>query len=231
MSKIIYQPQITVLLVENDQKITSEIVQALLERNIFVHSVDNLQEAKKILKEIKVNFLICDGMFPRKKGQEEKKSFIPLANHFKKLAEPPMLIAWSNSTHVHEYCRKNKIESYSKIMLTKERFRQRGRKYIQVKVITPDQLAENIEEKYLQSIQLQKKLGSTKLDNYYSEPATILAIFLAFDTRTKLFEETAGYNYGASISRINDKLFTVYIDKKYDAKISQAIYNKIINQR
>src|SRR3989338_4583004 len=127
-----YLPTINVLHVENNETVASLFHESLLQRNVYVHAVDNLKEALWVVENMEVDLIVSDGMFPREKGLPEEKSFIPLAEGIRSLGKTIPIIAWSNSTHVHEYCQAHHLESYSKLLLTRERFQEKGRAYIEV---------------------------------------------------------------------------------------------------
>jgi response regulator RpfG family c-di-GMP phosphodiesterase len=226
-----YKAKITVLHVEDERKIAKSLNEELIKRNIFAYNADNLQDAINVIKRYDVDFIISDGTFPVKKGSARAKSFIPLINKIKKLKKKIEVIAWANSTHVHEYCKKNKLESYSKKVLTKKDFARRKREFIKVQKLNASQLAAIIEKKFLEKINFYELVKDYNLESYYSEPATVLAVFMAADMRTGHLDKTAGLNYGLLVSEIKDGVITQYIDKKDDKKVSDAIYNKLINKK
>lgn len=222
-----YKSKISVLHVEDDKKTLKELASELIKRNIYVHSVTNFKDAIDAIRKCYIDVLVCDGMFPDVKGRKERKNFIPLVERIKKLKKWMDIVAWSNSTHVHEYCRKNKIESYSKETIAKERFKSKGRKYIKVKNLGVCEMADIVEKKILGETGLDK-IKNTRFEEYYTEPATVLGMFMAVDMRTAMFKKTAGMNYGPWLTEIENKLCTVYADKSNDAIVSNSIYQKII---
>ena len=230
MKKIIYKPRIQVLYVEDDKNVAKKYIEELIQNNIFVHHVDNLQDAKDALKKCEMDIVLSDGAYPPKKnGVSTRGMFIKLANYIKENKIKTKTIALSNSTGVLEFCKKNRIEAYSKEILTREWWAGRGKKYINIQRILPKELADKIEVFFIKKIGFDKMTKSAKLEKYYSEPATVLVIFLAFDMRTALFYKTAGKNYGPAIFEIQDGLFTCYIDPKNDKAIAQSIFKKFFN--
>jgi len=224
-----YKPRLQVLFVENDYEIADELVKDLVNQNIYTHHVDNLDDALEIIENCEIDFILSDGMFPTNKGGKEEKNFIPFMHELEKSGKKPEVIAWSNSTHVHEYCKKHGIESYSKIELTKERFKEKGREHIEIGVLRAKEVADLLEEKIIGKSGFEK-VKEIEFVEYYSEPATILGMFMALDMRTALFENTAGLNYGKIISEINNKFFKIIVDPSNDEKIAKSIFNKILNE-
>ena len=230
MKSNIYKPALTVLYVEDEEAIRKDFYEKLIEKNITTVCVDNLAEAVNVLKKCKISILISDGMFPRKAGMKNDKCFIPLVEKAKQLNKNTEIIAWSNSTHVHEYCKQKNILSYSKEIISKERFKERNRKYIKVEKISSSDLAEIVEDKIVKRLKFEEITKKIKLESHYNEPATILGVFMAADTRTKLFQETAGKNYSAIVSKIENGMFDMLWDTKNDAQIAKLIADKIIKK-
>lgn len=230
MTTINYQPRIPVLFVEDDEKIASSLITELTKRNIFVHAVKNFSDAVDAIKKCEANIALLDGNFPSKKGGKGAPNFIPLFEKIKKINQKIEVIPWSNSTHVHEYCKKNNLPSYSKSPLTRERFKLKGRRYIKTKTIEAAEMAEMIEEKLIQKIGYDKFIKHTKLEEYYKEPATVLGLFMATDMRTAMFKDTAGLNYGAMLTEFEDGVCDILIDPKHDGRIAKKIYHKILNE-
>jgi len=219
-----------VLYVEDDKNVAKKYTDALIQNNIFVYHVDNLQDVKDVLKKCEVDVILSDGAYPPKKGGVSTRGiFIKLADYIKENKIKTKMIALSDSTGVLEFCKKNHIEAYTKELLTREWWAGRGRKYINIKKITPEEIAGGIEAFFIKKIGFDKMTESAKLEKYYSEPATILAVFLAFDMRTALFYQTAGKNYSPAVFKIQDGLFTCYIDPKNDKAIAQSIFKKFLN--
>ncbi|MFH0870388.1 MAG: PEP-utilizing enzyme [archaeon] len=226
-----YKPEITVLHVEDDKEAVKQLRSELIGRRIFVHSVDNLADAIKVIKSCTIDFLVCDGMFPVKKGLPEAKSFIPLAEKIRSMKKNIDVIAWSNSTHVHEYCKEHGMKSYSKMVLTRERFKEKGREYIPVECVDAQKIAGLIEQEILKKIGFEGLMRKCEFENQYSEPATILGVFLSGDARTRLFERTADSNYNFFLTEINHGVATLQMNVAEDKKISKLIYDKIIKKR
>lgn len=225
-----YRPTIQVLHVEDRQNYQRALRKELIARGVFVHTVSTLQDARNVFKVCDVRVLVCDGMFPVKKGQKENKSFIPLQEDMRKLGVKTKTIAWANSTHVHEYCRKYGIPSYSKIELKPRHFTRRGRDYFRVKRISAHDLLVIIQEALYDLAGLESKYRDISLSNYYTEPATVFAIFMAADMRTAFFKKTAGRNYGPMASIVRDGEFSLLIDASNDALISKSIFEKIVTK-
>src|SRR3989338_6977013 len=227
----LYRAGINVLHIENEEHVPSDFRDILLQRNIFVHRVDNLEGAKSIAKRFDVDLIVSDGMFPKKAGEPEVKSFIPFVTFLRKNNLEVPIIAWSNSTHVHEFCKKEGLPYYSKFLLTRERFKMKGREYIEVPVKTPQEMADIVIEKLRQLFGLSDVLKESRFKLYYAEPATVLGFFMALDMRTTMLQETAGLNYGPMIVEITDRLFSFYMDQSNDKKIADSIYHKILHQK
>lgn len=230
MNILNYKPGITVLHVEDDKKTAASLVSELVKRQISVFSVDNLEDAVNAIKKCSFNFVVCDGMFPVKKGLPESKSFIPLVEKIKALKKNPEIIAWSNSTHVHEYCKKHSHDSYSKKVLAREDFNKKGREFIKVSCFGASDIAGIIEKKLISESGFAGLLKSHNFESFYSEPITVFGAFLSADMRTGLFKNTAGLNYDVVIIELNNGLCNLFMDKSEDKKISGLIYNKIINK-
>ena len=228
----LYRPTIQVLHVEDRQRYWKPLRKELIARGIFVHTVHTLADAVDVLKTCDVQLLVSDGMFPRKKGLREWKSFIPLQEKIKalRLTVPPITIAWANSTHVHEYCEKHGLAHFSKIELKPHHFERRGRTFFPVTCISPSDLAALVQNKLLEISGIEHTYGTLTLNTYYTEPATVFAIFMASDMRTALFKETAGVNYGPMASVIKDGVFSLLIDDSNDAVIAKSIFKKIKDQ-
>jgi phosphohistidine swiveling domain-containing protein len=226
-----YQATIAVLHVEDDLGVAKKFASELYKRNVYVHHVDNLSDAINVLKKCKVEFVVCDGRFPNfRGGKGGEANFIPLVKLIKKLNKNPKIIGWANSTTVHEYCHNNKLESYSKLKLSKESFTSRNRKFLNITKLAAGELADILEQKIAQKSGFFDAIKKLKLEHYYNEPGTVLGMFMAADVRTKLFEKTAGKNYGPMVSEINKGMLTVFVDKSNDAIIAESIYKKIINK-
>ena len=225
-----YKPVINVLHIEDDESVSVPFHNLLIKRNIYFHAVDNLSEAKNIIKKCAVDIVVADGMFPSKKGGPEKKNFIPFVEFLRLNNINTDVIAWSNSTHVHEFSKKEGISSFSKMPITEERFKEKGREYISVKNMSAFDMVDLLETKLWEANEFSGKISNLKMKEYYSEPATILALSMAYDMRTGLFEQTAGLNYGPVLTKITDGLFTGYLGEEDEAKISKLIYEKILNQ-
>ena len=223
--RVVYSPRITVLHAEDDEKMIAALASELVRKNIFSHAVNNLEDAIGVMKKCGIDLIISDGTFPARKGEEPSKCFIPLVEKVKKLRKKLDIIAWSDSTHVHEYCRKHGLPSFSKGILTKAKFEEKGREFIKVERLEPRQIAELIEKRLLEKIGFDA-LG--RLENYYTEPATVLAISMAADMRTGMFKRTAGLNYSPLLTKVNDGLFSVYMDRSDDKRISDLIHDKIV---
>tara|TARA_Y100000310_G_scaffold345831_1_gene470797 strand:+ start:19640 stop:22951 length:3312 start_codon:yes stop_codon:yes gene_type:complete len=225
--KVEYTPRITVLHVEDDPKIIKSLSEQFLNKQMYVHNADNFEDALEVIKKCDIDFLVCDGMFPNKKGEEEQKNFIPLMKEIDKIGKDIDIIAWSNSTHVHEYCKENNVENFSKYLLTKHRWKIRGREYIKVDVKTAHEMVDIVYKKWLEKINIPKLIKGRKVEHYYTEPGTIIAMYMAMDVRTALFEQTAGVNYGLCITEMNNGEATLLFDPSNDGKISNAIFTKI----
>src|SRR3989338_1720106 len=91
-------------------------------------------------------------------------------------------------------------------------------------------MAELIAEKIMDISGFSSFVKNPRFENYYSEPGTVLAIFMALDMRTALFKKTAGLNYGPIITEMKDGLFTLFIDPINDTAVSQSIYKKILHK-
>ena len=205
-------------------------VKEILKRGIFIYHVDNLADAIEIVKKCKIDLIVSDGMFPKKKGMKEEKNFIPLLEVLEKNKVNTPVIAWANSTHVHEYCKKNKLPSYSKIKVTHEMFERRGRKYFPVPLKNHLEIADLVEEKLIEASNLKKVLSKYIFSEYYKEPITVLGAFMAAEMRTKMFKQTSGRNYGPIIFEMNKGLGRCLVDDKDDKKIALSIFNKIEKQ-
>lgn len=229
--KNLYVGTISVLHIEDDSKVAKKLATELIRRNIYVHSVSNLSDAIKILKKCEVNFVVCDGRFPSFSGGEGGiANFIPLSNAIKKMKRNSEIIGWANSTTVHEYCHKNKLESYSKLQLRKENFARRNREFIKIRKLSAKELANILEQKIAENIGFCKTVKKLKLEHYYNEPGNVLGMFMSADMRTKFFKETAEKNYGPMVSKLNDGMLTVLMDKSNDALIAESVYKKIIQR-
>ncbi|MFH1510755.1 MAG: PEP-utilizing enzyme [Candidatus Woesearchaeota archaeon] len=225
---IALEPRITVLFVEDDKNVRNVLTNLLLKNNIYVHATDNLEDARHALNTCKVDLVLSDGMFPSRKGLAVKKNFIPLVKSIKQ--KDTEIIAWSNSTHVHEYCNQNGIESYSKRMLTRQWFKKKNRPYIKVKRVNSHFLHKLIIEKTVMKTGFESTINEVVLEPHYREPITILAAFLASDARTGRFNEAIGANYRAIVTEIKDGVANVLVDPKSDKAISKRIINKITKQ-
>ena len=230
MNKVNYVPKIQVLYVEDNPKVYNPFVKEILKRGIFIYHVDNLADAIEIVKKCKIDLIVSDGMFPKKKGMKEEKNFIPLLEVLEKNKVNTPVIAWANSTHVHEYCKKNKLPSYSKIKVTHEMFERRGRKYFPVPLKNHLEIADLVEEKLIEASNLKKVLSKYIFSEYYKEPITVLGAFMAAEMRTKMFKQTSGRNYGPIIFEMNKGLGRCLVDDKDDKKIALSIFNKIEKQ-
>lgn len=227
-----YLAAIPVLWVEDDKKIIRAMLPELLKRQICVHHVDNLKDAVDVLKSVKVDLLVSDGLYPRVKGGKEAKGFMLLIEKIAamkkagQLKNVPRLIAWSNSTGVHEYCHKQGMEAYSKFPLTKERFKEKGRKFIRVKALEAERMAETVGRRLKEIYGLKKAFGGKELSFYYREPGTVLALALAADMRTAHFARTVGMNYKPMVTLVDKGEVSVYMDEGNDAVIARKIYRK-----
>lgn len=225
---ILYRPTIHVLHVEDRPRYWKALARQLIERGMFVHTVHTRADALAVLKRCDVEILVSDGMFPRETGGREEKSFIPLQEDIAslKLARPPATIAWANSTHVHEYCRSKGLAHFSKQQLTAYHFERRGRAFFPIRQVSARTLAEIIQEHFFAQAGLERLYGSRALSDYYTEPATVFAIFMAADMRTGLFKNTAGRNYGPMASIVQNGVFSLVMDASNDAAIAREIFRK-----
>ncbi|MFH0979223.1 MAG: PEP-utilizing enzyme [Candidatus Woesearchaeota archaeon] len=223
-----YLPQVSVLFVEDDEKVRKALTNILIKNGVYVHSVDNLQDAINVLRHCKVDILVSDGVFPKRTGLPATRNF-PLLVDFLKSSSTE-IIAWSNSTYVHEYCKKHRIKSYSKILLTRERFRQKGREYIKVRTLAADDIVELIKQRLLARTRLVKLISDSCFEVYVKDPITILGAFLSMDARTTRFKETAGINYGPAISEMNNGIVKALIDTKNDERIADRILSMILRE-
>ncbi|MBW2967590.1 hypothetical protein KY362_03825 [Candidatus Woesearchaeota archaeon] len=217
-----YRPRIQVLHIEDDKDIVTALKKELVKRQVYVHSAENLKDAEAVLEKCDVDIIVSDGMFPEEPGKENDKCFLKLMETKPKSE----IIAWANSTHVHEYCRNNNIESYTKFELTKEHWAKKEREYIEVKVISAEQMADIILNKILDYA--EDRIKDLQLMHFYTEPATYFAISMAADMRTAMFEETAGMNFPAMVGYMKDSLMTIYTDFSKDALIAKSIYDKVV---
>jgi phosphohistidine swiveling domain-containing protein len=229
MEKPNYKPTITVLHVEDEKKILDDMRAEMFKRNIYVHQVDNKEDAIAALRKCDVDFIVCDGQFPDTKGEEVKPNYIPLVEAAKEMGKQAEVIAWSNSTHVHEYNKKNNIEGYSKMLLTKERWAVKKREYIDVQLLDAAGIADLIEAKVLDKVGIDR-LRDVKLESYYKESSSVLTLFMASDMRTLMFKQTAGMNYAPFMLILEDRVFHMVVDMENEAAVSDAIYNKVVNK-
>src|SRR3989338_4095326 len=190
MSKVAYLPKIQLLHIEDDKNFYQPLSEELIRRGIYTHHVDNLESAVDIIKKCEVDLIVSDGMFPNRTGMKEEKNFLPFVAHLKKLKKSIPIIAWANSTHVHEYCKKNHLSPYSKIGITREMFARRSRAYFKVPVKIPFEMADIVEKKLIDISGFDGATSKCVLEEYYQEPVTVLGAFLACDMRTQMFKET-----------------------------------------
>lgn len=223
-----YQPRINVLHIDDAPATHRAFHADLASRGIFVHTVATLEDARAVLRSCRVDLLLSDGIFPVRKGGKPQQSFVPLMTYLRKHRRRLSIIAWSNSTEVHAYCLQHEIESYSKMVLTRARFRQKGRAYIPVRALSRKRMAERVEQHLMQQYRIADILRSVSVQSYYTEPATVLGAFLACDMRTGLFHKTAGRNYAPILTEMTKGLANIHIDPISDAKISRSIYLKIV---
>lgn len=224
--KLDYKANIQVLHIEDDKIILGKISKELTKTNITFYQATNLNDALNLLDKIDFDLIISDGQFPNRAGEEIQKNFIRIAEEVKNKKTSSQIIAWANSTHVHEYCSKNDIISFSKIKLTKEKFQQKGRQFIDVQVKDAIGITRVIKELINNKINLAE-LNIKKLESYYKEPATFLAIFMAADMRTGWLTDTAGINYGPMVSKFEDGVVDLYLDPTNDGIIASSIFKKI----
>lgn len=230
MNKVDYRPKIQVLHVEDDKNFYKPLFEELTSRGIYVHHVNNLNDALEIVKSCQVDLIVSDGSFPTKEGGKVEKQFLNLVANLKKIKKTIPIIPWANSTHVHEYCKNNNIESCSKIEVTRHMFERRGREYFPVSIKTATEVADIIEQKLLDRSEFDKTVLGYSFGEYYKEPVTVFGAFLAFDMRTQMFKDTAGRNYGPLLAEIDNGTFTIFIDFDDDKKVANSIYKKITKQ-
>lgn len=230
MTKIEYRPELTVLYVEDDETTRKSLYESLIRKRITAVCVGTLFEALDVLKKCDVRILVSDGMFPKQPGSVEEKCFIPLVQAAKEKDAAIQVLAWSNSTHVHEYCLENSIPSFSKIPLDRKRFEEKGREYIDVVTKSPDDISEVVGKMIIDILHFSETVGKFKFESQYTEPATVLGFSMAGDMRTALLYQTAGKNYAAMISKIDNGVFDLYLDSGDDSAVSKSIADKILKK-
>ena len=77
---------------------------------------DNLEEAKKKVDKNHFDVFVLDGQFPEEKfGKPDKENFFKIFSFIISKGIPKArIIAWSNSTTIHNYCVDNGITCFSK---------------------------------------------------------------------------------------------------------------------
>lgn len=224
---VLYTPRIAVLHVEDNPDIFNPFLKGLYARGIFAHHVSSFEEAVEILRTCTVDICVLDGIFPKKRGEESSRNFIPLVEYIEKRYKNTKIIAWSNSTHVHTYCKKNAIEAYSKIALTKSIFTAKKRKYIPTTIQTSATMVSVIEKTLLTAHNFQKIFLKRKFIEVYKEYATILGIYMGMDTRLQMMPQITKQNSLCVITRLQDNLFTISQEAYAAKKVALSILHRI----
>ncbi len=225
-----YQPIIQVLFIENDREVARVFLRELAQRQIYSAWVETLEEATRLLETLSFDLVLGDGMFPLRLGEAEGKGFLALMDYLAERRLKTPIVAWSNSTHVHEFTAVHSVPSFSKIELTPERFAKKGREYVAVETKSAARMADYALDRLVELSGLPKLVTGKTFVNYYEEPLTVLAAFMAFDMRTSMFAETAGLNYGPLITEIKKGVGTVYVDPANDREIAESIYHSIVDK-
>ena len=186
------KPILPVLHVE-DEEDTILLQKELSKRQIYSHFAVTLENALEIIDNVDVKVIVSDGQFPHKKGGKVEPGFIPLMEELEKRGFSGEVVAWSNSTHVHEYLKNRGLVGYTKRGIPRSQWDDRGREFIDVKILSGSELAELIKDKLVEKSKV-KSVGV--LHEIYKEPATVLAIAMAADMRTGHFHKAIGENFG-----------------------------------
>lgn len=107
---------------------SKELQNEAKKNNLTYDWTDNLKNAKEKINGNQFDVFILDGQFPEEKGAKPNKN-----NFFKiysfiinKGIKKESIIAWSNSTTVHNYCFDNGIACFSKKDMKPEDYTKKG---------------------------------------------------------------------------------------------------------
>lgn len=129
---------------------SKQLQEAATQENLSYDWADNLKDAQKKIMSSSFRIFVLDGQFPEEKGTKpEIQSFFKIYSLVLTTGiQKERIIAWSNSTTVHNFCYDHQITCFSKKDMKQEDYLKKGN--------DPLKTVKKIEAKDLISLIIQK---------------------------------------------------------------------------